>query len=203
MKGEINQMEALLAFVAEYWLKVLFGLIGAGIVVIWNKVKHTYKIGKEIEKKEGFKELKEEIKTSLDGFKNDVVNTITEKENAMLNIIKEKEEKFEKAIEKDEEVIGHEIGDLNEKHQRHQEILEKSREDSKKIRDLYSKGFLYILKRSYFEDCERLLDPNHTITYDEFTAISEDHTLYKEFGGNGHGDENFELIKAKYHQQTL
>jgi hypothetical protein len=48
-----------------------------------------------------------------------------------------------------------------------------------------------------------LLDSNHVITYDEFTSISEDHALYKEFGGNGRGDENFELIKSKYHEQTL
>lgn len=121
----------------------------------------------------------------------------------MLNIIKNKEEKFEKAIEKDEEAINGEIIDLNQKHQQHQEILESSRKISQQYRDLYSKGFLYILKRSYFEDCEKLLNPNHTITYDEFTSISEDHSLYKEFGGNGRGDENFELIKAKYHEQTL
>ena len=71
-----------------------------------------------------------------------------------------------------------------------QEILENSRKVSQQYRDLYQKGLLYILKRSYFEDCEKLLDPHHIITYDEFTSISEDHALYKEFGGNGHGDEN-------------
>lgn len=196
-------MEALLAFVAEYWLKALFGLIGAGIVVIWNKVKHTYKIGKDIEKKEGFKELKEEIKTSLDNFKTDVINTISEKENNMLDIIKEKEDKFTSVIEKDEEAITEEIVDLNEKHKQHQEILESSRAVSQTYRDLYQKGLLYILKRSYFEDCQKLLEPHYIISYEEYRSISDDHALYKEFGGNGRGDEMFELIKAKYHQQTL
>lgn len=196
-------MEAIWAIVTKFWLEFLFGLIGAGLVALWNKLKKTYKLGKQMEKKEVFDDFKEDIQNTLNTFKDDMVNTISEKENSMLNIIKTKEETFKQAIEKDEVAIGEEITDLNEKHQYHQEILEKSRKDSQKIRDLYSKGFLYILKRSYFEDCERLLDPEHTITYDEFQAISDDHDLYKEFGGNGRGDSNFELIKSKYHEQTL
>ena len=58
------------------------------------------------------------------------------------------------------------------------EILENSREVSRNYKDLYQKGLLYILRRSYFEDCEALLNPEHHITFEEFRSISEDHDLY-------------------------
>lgn len=196
-------MEALWAFIAKYWLGFVLAAMGAGVTALWHKIKATYKLGKQIQDQEVFDNFKTDIQNTLNGFKDDVVKTIEGKEDNMLKIIKGKEKKFEKAIQNDEKLIGSEIDSLNEKHQQHQEILENSRKVSQQYRDLYQKGLLYILKRSYFEDCEKLLDPNHVITYDEFTSISEDHALYKEFGGNGRGDENFELIKSKYHEQTL
>ena len=203
MKGEINQMEAFLAFVAKWWLTFVLTAVGVCVTALWNKIKTTYKIGKDIQDQQVFTDFKEDIQKTLTDFKDDVVKTIADKEDNMLKTIQDKEKRFEKAIKKDEKLIGGEINNLNEKHQQHQEILENSRKVSQQYRDLYQKGLLYILKRSYFEDCEKLLDPEHVITYEEFSSISDDHALYKEFGGNGRGDENFELIKAKYHEQTL
>jgi hypothetical protein len=110
-------MEAIWAIVTKFWLEFLFGLIGAGLVALWNKLKKTYKLGKQMEKKEVFDDFKEDIQNTLNGFKNDVVQTIETKEDNMLKIIKGKEKKFEKAIQNDEKLIGNEIDSLNEKHQ--------------------------------------------------------------------------------------
>ena len=207
-------MEAFLAFVAKWWLTFLLTAAGVCVTALWNKFKATYKLGKDIQDQQVFNDFKKDIQKTLTDFKTDVVNTISDKETNMLNQISakendmlkqiaDKEKRFEEVIEKDEKLINGELDKMVEKHKQHQEILETSRKISQDYRNLYSKGFLYILKRSYFEDCERLLDPDHVITYEEFASISEDHSLYKEFGGNGRGDENFELIKSKYHEQTL
>lgn len=64
-----------------------------------------------------------------------------------------------------------------------------------------TKGLLSVQRRTFKEDCERLLDPNHIITLDEFQQITNDHDIYNALGGNHNGDQLFALIeeKVKHH----
>lgn len=196
-------MEAFIAFVAKYWLGFVLAAMGAGVTALWNKIKDTYKLGKKIRDTRVFEDFKEDIQNVLNDFKKDVVETIEEKENNMLNIIQTKEQVFERALDAEDRAIEAGIKDLTENHKNMYKILENSREISKGYRDLYQQGLLYILRRTYFEDCERLLRPDHVITFDEFKTISEDHQLYNKLGGNHQGDIMFEAIEDKYHHQTL
>ena len=64
-----------------------------------------------------------------------------------------------------------------------------------------TQGLLSVQRRTFKEDCERLLDPNHVITLDEFQQITNDHDIYNALGGNHNGDQLFALIeeKVKHH----
>lgn len=60
-----------------------------------------------------------------------------------------------------------------------------------------TQGLLSVQRRTFKEDCERLLDPNHIITLDEYQQITNDHDIYNALGGNHNGDQLFALIEEK------
>ena len=182
-------MEAFIAFIAKYWLNFFLALLGASVTAIIVKVKERYKLGKEIQK-------------TLKDFKEEILETVSINEDNILKLVQQKEERFEKAINKEDQAIAKEIQDSTQNYKEIYKILENSREVSRNYKDLYQKGLLYILRRSYFEDCEALLNPEHHITFEEFRSISEDHDLYNQLGGNHQGDILFEAIEDKYHKQT-
>lgn len=195
-------MEALIAFIAKYWLNFILALAGAGVTAIIVKIKDRYKLGKQIQDQKPFDTFKEEILGTLESFKKDVLETVSTNEDNILKLVKQKEEKFEEAINKEDKTIAEEIQNSIKNYEDIYKILEISREVSQGYRDLYQKGLLYILRRSYFEDCEALLNPEHHITFEEFRGISEDHDLYNQLSGNHQGDILFEAIEDKYHKQT-
>lgn len=59
------------------------------------------------------------------------------------------------------------------------------------------KGILSIQRRTFEEDCRKLLDENHDITIDEYEQITEDHDVYNSLGGNHNGDKLYDLVKKK------
>lgn len=63
-------------------------------------------------------------------------------------------------------------------------------------------GVLRVAGRWFIEDCQELLEPNHVITQDEFEDIMDYHTTYNNLGGNHKGDEYFNLVSQKFHNQA-
>ena len=184
-------MEAFIAFVTEYWLTFVFGIIAAAMTGAWAKVKKRYVAGKKAEQDEG-----------LEPFKKQIFDEVQELKEEVLGIVQEKEEKFEQ----EESNIDNEMKQLHKEivdsHKEIYHILETSREVSRGYRDLYQEGLLYNMRKEYFKDCKKLLDPDYTITFDDFSQISADHDLYNRLGGNHQGDIYFEAIEDKYHDQT-
>ena len=60
-----------------------------------------------------------------------------------------------------------------------------------------TQGLLSVQRRSFKEDCEHLLYPEHVITLDEFQQITNDHDIYNALGGNHTGDQLFKLVEEK------
>ena len=58
-------------------------------------------------------------------------------------------------------------------------------------------GLLSIQGRAFKNNCERLLDPAHEITLDEYEELTKDHDAYNSLGGNHTGDELFKLVRKK------
>jgi hypothetical protein len=106
----------------------------------------------------------------------------------ILGVVQEKDD----LIAQEELDLHHEISDLSKKVDN---LDEKS--------DTRRKGLLYIMKKSFIGECRKLLAPSHTITFEEFTNISHEHTVYNDLGGNSEGDTIYKAVEDKYHHQTL
>ena len=59
------------------------------------------------------------------------------------------------------------------------------------------RGLLSVQGRQFKADCKKLLTEGHTITFEEFQQINEDHQAYHDLGGNHNGDTLFDLVKKK------
>lgn len=81
-----------------------------------------------------------------------------------------------------------------------QDITQRHEENKKQDQDIAAikQGTLALWKKVYFDDCRRLLETGHIITYDEFNHISSEHDIYNQLGGNHEGDEMFANITHKY-----
>lgn len=180
-------MEALLTFILKYWLEFVLGGIAVFITAKYKQLKKRYDVGKQQEEAEAL----EPFKVQIQEFKDQVLTTISQKEQE---------------FEMEEKHLDEEMKDLHQELVASQKeiyhILEKSREVSQGYRDLYQEGLLYNMRKDYFKDCKTLLDPEHVITFEEFSLIATDHNLYNRLGGNHQGDIYFQAIEDKYHNQT-
>ena len=75
----------------------------------------------------------------------------------------------------------------------HEEIVE-----IKHSVNTMTEGVLAIHGRDFKDECRRLLQPEHTITLDEYEQICKDHKIYNKLGGNDRGDALFEAVVTKY-----
>lgn len=184
-------MEAFIAFFAKYWLTFIFGLVSAGLAAALTKMKKRYQTGKKVEQDQ-----------ELEPFKKQILADVQELKEEVLGIVQEKEEEFEQ----EELNINNEMKQLHKEivdsHKEIYHILEISREVSQGYRDLYQEGLLYNMRKEYFKDCKKLLDPEYVISFEDFSQISADHDLYNRLGGNHQGDIYFKAIQDKYHDQT-
>lgn len=59
-------------------------------------------------------------------------------------------------------------------------------------------GILSIQSKMFQDECRRLLDPNHTISLDEYEQFNKDYEAYKALGGNHRGDVLYKSVVAKF-----
>ncbi len=64
--------------------------------------------------------------------------------------------------------------------------------------DIIKSGLLSLEGRTFKEDCRKLLQEDHRITLAEFEAVSAEHIVYNNLGGNHEGDGLFSMVVAKY-----
>lgn len=63
-------------------------------------------------------------------------------------------------------------------------------------------GILSIQSKQFREECIRLLNPDHFITFDEYQQFEEDYSAYKELGGNHNGDALHNRVVEKFTAQV-
>lgn len=63
-------------------------------------------------------------------------------------------------------------------------------------------GMLSMQGKQFREECIRLLNPEHIITFDEYQQFEEDHTAYKGLGGNHTGDALYHRVVEKFTAQV-
>lgn len=76
-------------------------------------------------------------------------------------------------------------------------ILEKKVDGIANSLDVLKQAMLSFHAEKFKKWCDRLLDPSHVITLEDFELISHEHTIYNSLGGNHDGDTKFELVELK------
>ena len=114
-------------------------------------------------------EMLKAIDNKFDQQKDGMKQQMSECYNNLINVVKESDEK---SMAEDVKI--------------HKEI------------DVIKNGMLSLEGRTFKEDCRRLLQDDHRITLNEFEAISNEHVVYNNLGGNHEGDGLFSMVVAKY-----
>ena len=86
------------------------------------------------------------------------------------------------------------------------ESEEKSMEEDRKIHkeiDIITAGRLSVEGRAFRNECRKLLEEDHVITFNEYEAILSEHVTYNNLGGNHEGDGLFSMVQAKYQNQQI
>ena len=64
-------------------------------------------------------------------------------------------------------------------------------------------GVLSLQGKQFKEFCRELLQPERTITVDDFELFNEEYTAYKALGGNHKGDTLADAVRHKFDLQAL
>ena len=83
---------------------------------------------------------------------------------------------------------------------------ERSMEEDRKIHkeiDIIKDGMLSVEGRAFRNECRKLLEEDHIITFNEYEAILSEHVTYNNLGGNHEGDGLFSMVQAKYQNQQI
>ena len=86
------------------------------------------------------------------------------------------------------------------------ESEERSMEEDRKIHkeiDIIKDGMLSVEGRAFRNECRKLLEEDHIITFNEYEAILSEHVTYNNLGGNHEGDGLFSMVQAKYQNQQI
>lgn len=181
-------MEALIAFVAKYWLNFLLVAAGSGVTALAQKLYKRYKTGKKMEENKPFEQYKSEIGEIL----KDNLEAVTKRqqdfeeriENGVFGVVKEKEAEFKK---EETELLSK------------MDALTIKVQESINAANVRRKGLLEIYRKSFLESCKILLQSGHIITDEEFEDLTSAYKIYKELGGNHQGDTNYRAVEDKYY----
>lgn len=139
------------------------------------------------------------ISQSYKGLKRDKEREVEDKINAKASEIEKKEQENNLKLEENltQKILENkaDIADY------HSDFQKRCSEMNGQFEVLQA-GVLRIAGRWFIEDCQQLLEPDHVITQDEFEDIMDYHTTYNNLGGNHKGDEYFNLVSQKFHNQA-
>ena len=118
-------------------------------------------------------------------------NMFFEHEQGIFSKIDELDEKFTSVIDEQNTAFANALTQMDKKSQ-------ERGEESRKRDEMTLHAVLYLQKKEFLHNCEKLLAGNHEITFEEYGSIQKDYDLYKSLGGNGQGDTYMKAIEQKY-----
>lgn len=172
----------LLDFIIKYWTEFLFGIVAAGILAggkyIWTLFKNR-------------------LKDSLEEQITSITDVITKR-------MSETDEKLEAkntslaqqigALQADMKIMQQEI-QINKNDEN---LIEKKIDTLKDNLNTLKGGILSLQRKEFKEECRRLLNQKEAITYEQYTMLQREHTIYNSLGGNHEGDQLFKLVSMRY-----
>lgn len=172
----------LLDFITKYWTEFLFGILAAGILAggryIWML------------------------------FKNRLKDSLEEQITSITDIITKRMSETDEKLEAKNTSLTQQIGELQADMKIMQQEIQKNKNDEnqieKKIDTLEDNlktlkgGILSLQCKEFTEECRKLLNQKEAITYEQYTTLQHEHTVYNSLGGNHDGDQLFKLVSMRY-----
>ena len=172
----------LLDFIIKYWTEFLFGILAAGILAggryIWML------------------------------FKNRLKDSLEEQITSITDIITKRMSETDEKLEAKNTSLTQQIGELQADMKIMQQEIQINKNDEnlieKKIDTLEDNlntlkgGILSLQRREFKEECRKLLNQKEAITYEQYTMLQNEHTVYNSLGGNHEGDQLFKLVSMRY-----
>lgn len=168
--------------ILKYFLNVILGFIVTGCTFL---VKKYIRLSKE----ERIKEEKELIK-SVQSENDKVIEELRQKCD---NIEEQMHTKCNEMNNSMQEAILEEKNESKEDDAILQQQIEHSEQELKYLKA----GLLSMQGKQFKENCRKLLEDEHVITFEEWEEIDADHEAYNGLGGNHNGDYLYELVKKK------
>lgn len=173
---------SLLDFFVKYWTEFLFGIVAAGILAggryIWTL------------------------------FKNRLRDSLEEQITSITDIIAKRMSETDEKLEAKNTSLTQQIGVLQADMKIMQQEIQTNKNDEnlieKKIDTLEDNlntlkdGILSLQRKEFKEECRRLLNQEEAITYEQYTILQREHTVYNSLGGNHEGDQLFKLASMRY-----
>lgn len=173
---------SLLDFFVKYWTEFLFGIVAAGILAggryIWIL------------------------------FKNRLRDSLEEQITSITDVIAKRMSETDEKLEAKNTSLTQQIGALQADMKIMQQEIQTNKNDEnlieKKIDTLEDNlntlkdGILSLQRKEFKEECRRLLNQEEAITYEQYTILQREHTVYNSLGGNHEGDQLFKLASMKY-----
>lgn len=178
MRGEVLVLD----FFVKYWTEFLFGIVAAGILAggryIWTLFKNR-------------------LRDSLE-------EQITNITDAIAKRMSETDEKLEAkntsltqqigALQADMKIMQQEI----QTNKNDENLIEKKIDTLEESLGTLKDGILSLQRKEFKEECRRLLNQKESITYEQYTILQREHTVYNSLGGNHEGDQLFKLASMRY-----
>lgn len=173
---------SLLDFFVKYWTEFLFGIVAAGILAggryIWTL------------------------------FKNRLRDSLEEQITSITDVIAKRMSETDEKLEAKNTSLTQQIGALQADMKIMQQEIQTNKNDEnlieKKIDTLEDNlntlkdGILSLQRKEFKEECRRLLNQEEAITYEQYTILQREHTVYNSLGGNHEGDQLFKLASMRY-----
>lgn len=178
---------SLLDFFVKYWTEFLFGIVAAGILAggryIWTL------------------------------FKNRLRDSLEEQITSITNVIAKRMSETDEKLEAKNTSLTQQIGALQADMKIMQQKIQTNKNDEnlieKKIDTLEDNlntlkdGILSLQRKEFKEECRRLLNQEEAITYEQYTILQREHTVYNSLGGNHEGDQLFKLASMRYANTSI
>lgn len=173
---------SLLDFFVKYWTEFLFGIVAAGILAggryIWTLFKNRLRDS-----------LEEQITSITDVIAKRMSETDEKLEAKNISLTQQIG-----ALQADMKIMQQEI----QTNKNDENLIEKKIDTLEDNLNTLKDGILSLQRKEFKEECRRLLNQEEAITYEQYTILQREHTVYNSLGGNHEGDQLFKLASTRY-----
>ena len=154
--------------------------IGTFIVEYWVELLLTSIVGAATYFVKRHGDLRLQAKNAeQEKFKQEIINGVETEFDTFREGAKKIDKAFRAEIDEIKQNFQNQVGDINNN-----------------LDDL-KKGLLSIQGTDFKEICHLFLEPDHTLTFEEYKLVINEHETFKALGGDSEGDELFNLLQEK------